>query len=772
MDEIVATKKNLTNPAELLKNAVQFIEKNQIELAKNILKEGEVKFPNEFLFINLLAQISLKNKEIQSGINLLKRSLLINPKQPIVLFDLAIALSINNQLDEAILFFDKSIELDPKNLQVFMRKAITLNRLDRFNDSIDCYQKIIELNPNFIDAYINQAEILNSIGKLELSLSVYQKALEIDPKNAKLFIRYGNVFNNLERVDEALNAYKKSIEINSSNVGALVNIGYLLKKINKYNEAILYLKKSIEISVDPEVYFNIGGANYSLGNYLEAIIYFDKAIKLKPDIMEAYLVKARALQALGKFDEAIIYYEKVEENKRVFFKNSLGELLKIKQIVCDWSNFDNDKNKLELLLRENKSVAAPFVVCGLFGDPAIHKVCAEIYANDSFPLNDTLGQIKKYPKNKKIRIGYFSGDFSDHPVGLLIADILANHDKSKFELFGFSVTKKNNSETRIKIKNTFDEFIDLENHSDKDVALLAREKKIDIAIDLGGYTGRSRPGIFSMRAAPIQIIYLGYPGTTGTNYIDYIFSDKFIIPKESRQYYTEKIIYLPKSFQPNVEKLPVSNKFFTRESQGLPVTGFVFCCFNNSGKITPKMFKLWIRLLSNVPESVLWFPEFSDLTVNNLRNECKKLGMEPERLIFSSVEKYRKDHYERIKLADIFLDCYPYGGHSTVSDFLRNGIPVVTLKGRSIPNMVASSMLFNLSLSELITSSELDYEKLAIKLATSPEYLKEIKCKLISNIDSSSVFNIYEYTNSIESGYRQVYDRHHNSFIPDHIHAK
>lgn len=772
MDEIMATKKNLTNPAELLKNAVQFIETNQIELAKNILKEGEGNFPNEFSFINLLAQLSLKNKEIQSGINLLKKSLLINPKQPIVMFDLAIALSINNQFDEAILFFDKCIELDPKNLKAFMRKAITLNLLDRFIDSIDCYQKIIELNPNFIDAYINQAEILNSIGKADLSLSVFQKALEIDPKNAKLFIRYGNVLSNLGRVDEALKAYKKSIEINSINVGALVNIGYLLKKIKKYNEAILYLKKSIEISVDPEVYFNIGGAYYSLGNYLEGIVYFDKAIKLKPDFMEPYLLKARALQALGKFDEAILYYEKVEENKIVFLKNSLGELLNIKRLVCDWSNFDNDKNKLELLLKENKSVANPFVVCGLFGDPAIHKIAAEIYANDSFPLNDTLGQINKYPKNKKIRIGYFSGDFSDHPVGLLIADVLANHDKSKFELFGFSLTKKNNSETRIRIKNTFDEFIDVENHSDKNVALLAREKKIDIAIDLCGYTGGSRPGIFAMRAAPIQIIYLGYPGTTGTNYIDYIFSDKFIIPKESRQYYTEKIIYLPKSFQPNVEKIPLSNKFFTRESQGLPATGFIFCCFNNSGKITPKMFKLWIRLLSNVPGSVLWFSEFSDLTINNLRNACKKLGMEPERLIFSSAEMHRKDHYERIKLADIFLDCYPYGGHSTASDFLRNGIPVVTLKGRSIPNMVASSMLFNLSLSELITSSELDYEKLAIKLATSPGYLKEIKFKLISNIDSSSVFNMHEYTNSIESGYSQVYDRYRNSFIPDHIHAK
>ena len=455
MDKIMTTKKNLTNPQELLKNAVQFIENNQLELAKNILKEGEANFPKEFSFINLLAQISLRNKEIQAGIILLKKSLIINPNQSLVMVDLGIALSINNQLDEAILFFEKSIELDPTNLQAFMRKAITLNRLDRLSDSIDCYQKIIELNPNFVDAYINQAEILNSIGKTELSLSLYQKALEIDPKNARLFIKYGNLLNKLGRVDEALNAYKRSIEIKSNNIGALVNVGYLLKKIKKHDEAILYLKKSIEIEADPQVLHNIGAAYCSLGNYLEGIVYYDKAIELKPDLIESYLFKARALATLGKIDQAILCFDKVEENKS-FFKNSFGERFNAKQSICDWSNFDNDKNKLELLLKENKSVAAPLVVCNLFEDPAIHKVGAEIYANDSCPLNNILGQIKKYPKNKKIRIGYFSGDFSDHPVGLLIADVLANHDKSKFELFGFSVTKKNNSETRIRIKNTFD----------------------------------------------------------------------------------------------------------------------------------------------------------------------------------------------------------------------------------------------------------------------------------------------------------------------------
>ena len=766
----MTTKKNLTNPQELLKNAVQFIENNQLELAKNILKEGEANFPNEFSFINLLAQISLRNKEIQAGINLLKKSLIINPNQSLVMVDLGIALSINNQLDEAILFFEKSIELDPTNLQAFMRKAITLNRLDRLSDSIDCYQKIIELNPNFVDAYINQAEILNSIGKTELSLSLYQKALEIDPKNARLFIKYGNLLNKLDRVDEALNAYKRSIEIKSSNIGALVNIGYLLKKIKKHDEAIIYLKKSIEIEADPQVLHNIGAAYCSLGNYLEGIVYYDKAIELKPDLIEPYLLKARALATLGKIDQAILCFDKVEENKN-FFKNSFGERFNAKQSICDWSNFDNDKNKLELLLKENKSVAAPLVVCNLFEDPAIHKVGAEIYANDSCPLNNILGQIKKYPKNKKIRIGYFSVDFREHPVGFLITELFEMHDKSKFELFGFSISKKIESKIRSRIKKSFDEFIEVAHYSDQEIASISREKKIDIAIDLGGYTKNSRPSIFAMKVAPIQINFLGYPGTTGASYIDYNIADKFIIPKELQKYYSEKIIYLSKCYQPNEKKIIPSSKIFSRKSEGLPATGFVFCCFNNSWKITPRIFKLWIRLLSLVDGSVLWFPGFSSLTIKNLKNECFKLGLDENRLIFSSVEILSEDHHQKIKLADIFLDSFPYGAQSTASDFLRVGIPIVTLRGLSFSNRVASSLLINLNLSELITTTEVGYENLALKLAMNPKYLNEIKMKLFENVKNSSLYNIKEYASSIESGYIHVYDRLHNNLPPDHIEA-
>ena len=767
----MTNKKILTNPTEILKKSINLIDTGQLELASQTLNEALKNFPKEFSFINLLAQISLRNNHLTDGIYLLKKSLEINENQPLALLDLGIALSLNSQLDEAIKFFDKSAELDPTSLTVHIRKAITLKKLNRFNESIDSYQRIIDLSPDYIDAYINKAELLYLTGKLKESLNIYEQILKIDSSNATYYIKYGNLLNRLGRVDEAITAYRKSIEINPDNSVAYKNIGIILKIVRKYDESYFYLKKSIDIDPDFEVYSNLGQLCCQMGNNIEGISYFDKANILDKTKAEAHNLKAYAHIEEGEFDKAILSFDKAIENE-ISHSIVLGERRYWKNNICDWSNFNNELELINLQIKEKKCVSTPLDLCSFFDDPEIQKLGAKLFVDHRFSVIESLGLFNKYSKNKKIKIGYFSGDFSDHPVGFIIADLFERHDKEKFELFGFSVTKKINSETRNRIKKSFDEFIDVENYSDKDVALLAREKKIDIAIDLGGYTKSSRPGIFAMRAAPIQISYLGYPGTTGTNYIDYIISDKFILPKASQKYYTEKIIYLPKCYQPNEEKLPVSKKIFTRKSQGLPDTGFVFCCFNNSWKITPKIFKLWITLLSNVPESVLWFPGFSDLAINNLRNECKKLGMTPKRLIFSSLEKYREDHYERIKLADIFLDCYPYGGHSTVSDFLRRGVPVVTLKGTSISNSVASSLLFNLSLSELITSNELDYEKLAIKLATNPKYLKEIKFKLISNVNNSTIYNINEYTKNIESGYHQVYDRYHNSFIPAHIEAR
>jgi protein O-GlcNAc transferase len=767
----MTNKKNLTNIDDLIKKSKNYIKASELELATELLNVNQINFPNEPQLLNLLAQISLIKNNHNDGINLLKKSLKIKQDQYLVLYDLGVALTLTNQFDESIIFLDNAITLEPFNPKAHLRKAINLVKLDRIADSIDCYQHLIKLNPNNIEAYVRTADLLELTGKNSEADSLYRKAILIEPKDASLYIKYGKFLNQIDKVDDALSTYNKSIEIEPINPGAFRNIGYIYQKRKEYEKAIFYLKESVRMSDNHEANNNVGLIYCALGKFEEGIEYYDKAIKAKPDKAEYFILKAYALQSLKKTDKAILSYdEALKVNNE--YKYAFGERFYAKTSICDWSNFENEFNWIEAQLKDNKRVAPPLVISGIFDDPLTQKKGAVIYSEDLYPFNNILGAIKKYPKNEKIKIGYFSGDFREHPVGYLVAELFEMHDKSKFELFAFSVSSPIKSKTRTRIENSFDEFIDVSDIDDMGIANLAREKKIDIAIDLGGFTKNSRSAIFSMRVAPIQINYLGYPATMGSSYIDYNIADKFIIPNDLQKYYSEKIIYLPKCYQPNESKIIPSKKIFSRRSEGLPDSGFIFCCFNNSYKITPRIFNLWIELLFTIEGSVLWFPGFSSLAIKNLRDECQKLGMDQARLIFTSPEPKREDHKEKIKLADIFLDCFPYGAQSTASDFLRAGVPVVTLCGLSFSNRVALSLLTNLDLLELITSTELDYKNLAIKLASNGEYLKKIKTKLISNVKSLSVYKVGEYTKSIESGYFKVYERFHNNLSPDHVHAK
>ena len=768
----MTNKKNLTNVHDLIIKSKNYIKNNNLDLASELLEENQINFPNEPQLLNQLAQIALIKNNLNDGITLLRQSLKVKQDQPLILYDLGIALTLNNKLEESIIVLDSAIKIESSNPKFYLRKAINLIKLDRVKESIDCYQHLIELTPNKIKPYVDKAEILESIGNKTEACSLYNKAILIEPKNASLYIKYGYFLDRIDHVEEALIAYKMSIQLEPINPGAMKNMGYLYKKIRKFEKAIFYLKESVKLKDNHEVNHNIGSIYCDLGKYEEGIEFYDKAIQIKPDIAAYFVSKAYALEHFKQIDKAILSYDNALKINNEY-KYLFSERFYTKNSICDWSNFENEANWIESQLKVGKKISIPMVTSVLIDDPLAQKKSSTIYADDLYPINNILGPIKKYPKSEKIKIGYFSADFTDHPVAFLVVGLFEMHDKSKFELFAFSTHPESKSKSKIRerIENSFDVFIDVSNMENKAIACLAREKKIDIAIDLGGFTQNTRSSVFAMKAAPIQINFLGYPGTMGSSYIDYNIADKCVIPDELQKYYSEKIIYLPKCYQPKEGKLIPGKKLFSRSSEGLPSSGFIFCCFNNSWKITPRIFKLWIQLLFSVEGSVLWFPGLSLLANKNLKEECCKLGMNQDRLIFASREIQRDDHREKIKLADVFLDCFPYGAQSTASDFLRAGVPIVTLCGHSFSNRVALSLLTNLNLPELVTYSELDYKNLAIKLANNGAYFKKIKTKLVTNVKNSSIYDVCEYTKSIESGYDKVYDRYHNNLDPDHIEA-
>jgi predicted O-linked N-acetylglucosamine transferase (SPINDLY family) len=396
---------------------------------------------------------------------------------------------------------------------------------------------------------------------------------------------------------------------------------------------------------------------------------------------------------------------------------------------------------------------------------------AEIWCSSKYPNNPSLGSIPKLTRRSKIRIGYFSADFHNHATTYLMAELFERHDKDKFELIAFSFGPNIKDEMRQRVINAFDQFINVTAMSDKAIAQLSRELGIDIAIDLKGLTTDARLGIFSYKAAPIQVSYLGYPGTLSVDYIDYLIADKILVPRGSQKYYSEKIIYLPYSYQVNDRQRVIAPTQFTKQELCLPQESFVFCCFNNNYKITPDVFDTWVRILKAVDGSVLWLLADNPLAAMNLKKEAVQRGLDPNRLVFAD-RMDLTEHLARHKVADLFLDTLPYNAHTTASDALWAGLPVLTCLGESFSSRVAASLLNAIELPELVTETQTDYEELAIELAKNPAKLKDIKEKLSRNRLNSPLFDTTLFTRNIEAAYTHMYERYQADLPADHIYIK
>ena len=434
-----------------------------------------------------------------------------------------------------------------------------------------------------------------------------------------------------------------------------------------------------------------------------------------------------------------------------------------------WLNFNKHHENITIKISENKRVITPLPLLALTDNAILHKKSSEIYAEDKYPPNLLLGLIPKHPQGRKIRIAYFSADFRSHPVAYLTSELFEIHDRTQFEVYAFSLQKTFDDAMNIRLRKGFDRFMDVENISGIEIAQVARDLKIDIAIDLTGPTQYSRAEIFSYRAAPIQVNWLGYPGTAGAKHIDYIVADDIIIPESHRQFYTEKVAYLPDTYMVDDSKRIASSRVFTREECGLPENAFVFCCFNNNYKFNPRMLDRWSRILLQAENSVLWISENNQHFKANLTAELEMRGIDSNRIIFAQRLELMADHLARYSIANLFLDTHPYNAHTTAIDSLKAGVPVLTLRGHSFASRVAASLLSAIGLTELITDTEEQYEALAVQLANIPEKLDQIRKKLESNRLTTPLFDTPLFAKNIEAAYIKMYDRYQKDLQPDHI---
>ena len=705
--------------------------------------------------------------QLEQKINDLNKALAVKSGNADIYNNMGVTLQEHGNLEKAIETYRKAIAIKPDYAAAYYNMANALKDQGNLEEAIVSYGKALSLKPNYADAHLNMGNALKEQGNLEEAIVSYGKVLLLKPDYVMAYYNMGHTLQDQGNLEEAIKAYSKALAIKPDYAEVHNNMGRILQDQGKLEEAIVSYGRVLSLKPDYVMaYYNMGHALQDQGNLEEAIEAYSKVIAIKPDYIDAHYNMANALRDQGNLVKAIEAYGKALAI-RPDYESLVAQKLYWQAHICDWNSIAKDLKRVPELGITKKNVQ-PFFLLALEDTPERHQTRSKMYANVGYPQKPLPAQVKPSQKPGRIRIGYFSSDFKEHPVAYLIVKMLEQHNHNQFEIFGYSLHGSQQNEMRQRLTKPFDNFANVEDMSDKAIALQARQDGIDIAVDLNGYTTHACTGIFAYRAAPIQINYLGYPGTMGAEFIDYILADPVLIPEDKRQHYSEQIIYLPNTYQPTDNTRAISDEVITREDMGLPREGFVFCCFNNNYKISPVEFDIWMRLLKNVEGSVLWLLKSNKWAGQNLKRQAEDRGVNAERIIFAE-RLPQSEHLARQRLADLFLDTFNYNAHTTTSDALWAGLPVITKIGQGFAARVAGSLLNAVGLPELITQNEEDYEELILELATNPKKLAKIKDTLATNRLTQPLFNTELYTKHLENGYLQAYECYFQGKLPQTI---
>jgi predicted O-linked N-acetylglucosamine transferase (SPINDLY family) len=602
---------------------------------------------------------------------------------------------------------------------------MVLCKLNHPAEALASFDRAIEINERYAEAHCNRGTLLRDLGRLDEALKSYDRSIAIQPGLSLAYFNRGALLQHEGFFAEALTNYEKAIEIDPGSAAAHCNRGVLLGELER-----------------PE----------------EGLASIDRAIALEPDSVSAHFNRAEALMKMKRLEAALISYD-LALGLRRSHPFLLGSRRFAKAILCDWRGIDADIDEIAAATRHGQRVATPFQVVALLDDPALQHQSARIWSDLNFPAVPSAPEVDDSDQHRKIHLAYFSADFREHPVGILMAELFETHDRSHFEVTAFSLGAETQDPLRKRLEGSFDRFIDVRGKSDKQISALARELRVDIAVDLGGHTAESRTRIFADRAAPIQVNYLGYAGTMGADYFDYLVADQISVPRTLADHFSERIVHLPHTFLPNDSRREIAAVAYTREQCRLPLDGFVFCCFNNSYKLNPPVFDSWMHILHRVDNSVLWLSSHHPRTAANLRREASQLGIDPARLIFADRAALQADYLARLRVGDLFLDTLPYNAHTTAIDALWAGLPVLTRTGRGFAGRVGASLLSAIDLGELVTSTVEEYRDLAVALATNPPRLAAIRRRLAENRLRAPLFDTVSFTRHLEAAYRQMHQR-------------
>ena len=673
----------------------------------------------------------------------------------------------NKKLNDAEKFGLSLSKEYPEDPFIWKALGVIFKENNKISESISANKKSLKLNPNDAEVHNNLGFVYQEEKNYEEAKQWYNEAIRLQPKYIVAYHNLGLIYHFQEKYEKAELNYKKVIEIKPNYFPVYMNLGNTLLKQGKFIEAKDCYSQAINFDKEnPEAHNNLGVVLQRLGKVIEAKSAYEQALKYKKDYAEAHYNLGFCLQKLEKFEEAITEYKKALfiKSDYVSVEASMNNLLKQ---ICDFNINDRlieSSSRIGIL---TKSVQ-PFSLLSWTDNSEHHYHRTKKYIEENFKLVPNNFLTKDPSSSGRIKIGFFSADFREHAVMYLISGLFREYNKKKFEFFLYSFGKDESLKWHNLLNDIVDKFTDVTNLSFQEISEMSRKDNLDIAIDLMGYTKNNRLSIFKYKVAPIQINYLGYPGTMGADYFDYIIADKVLIPENQKQFYSEKIIYMPHSYQPNNNKIIIPELNTTKNDHGLPDEGFVFCCFNQSYKIGINEFNIWMRILKKVDKSILWLGQTNELAKKNIYKQAKLNYIDSSRIIFGNILPHL-EHLERHRHADIFLDTFNYNAHTTASDALRCGLPIITKQGTQFAARVASSLLSALDLNELITHTDEEYEKLILDYALQPLKLNEIKEKLNKNKNDKPLFNTQKYTHDFELSMHKIHELYLNGEKPRDI---
>ena len=676
----------------------------------------------------------------------------------------AIALHRDGRPGEAEALYRQILAASPHDFAALHLLGVALHQQGRNDEAVASIERALAIDASDAAAHSNLSLALRDLGRFDEALASIDRAIAIAPGLAQSWNNRGNVLRAMRRDRDALESYERAIAVKPDHATAHRNRADVLLDVNRPRDALAAIDRALEIEAGNAQAWNVRGvALGDLGDHANALAAFDRALLLAPRLDEARFNRGSALLDLRRYaDAANAFGALAADAPRHPFAR--GQALHAKMLACDWRGLDELVSAIVADVREGRPSAEPFGLLPIVDSADDLMRCARIFSQTRYPAAPAVWRGERYVHDR-IRIGYVSGEFRQQATSMLMAELFERHDKRRFALHAFDNGSADGSSLRRRIEHSFDEIVSISGVSDDAAAAMVRAREIDILVNLNGYFGRFRQGLFARRAAPVQVNYLGFPGTLGCDYYDYLVADAHVIPESDDRHYTERIVRLPDTYQPNDATRVIATPGPTRADAGLPATAFVFCSFNNNYKITPGVFAAWMHLLREVEGSVLWLLEDNPDAARNLRAECERSGVDVRRLVFAP--RVAPDaHLARHRLADLFVDTLPCTAHTTASDALWAGLPLLTAYGATFPGRVAASLLRAAGLPELVTRNLDDYVSTALSLARDPVRLRELRDRLAANRGRCALFDGERFRRNLESAYARMYQRYQDGQPP------